>query len=71
MFGRDREIENLVTKILEAKRSRLAILGPGGIGKTSLHFLSSTIAEHIPVLVMTASSCHVKLQHVPIMSFLI
>lgn len=36
MFGRDRELENLVTKILEAKRSRLAILGPGGIGKTSL-----------------------------------
>ncbi|KAF9462735.1 hypothetical protein BDZ94DRAFT_1260615 [Collybia nuda] len=36
MFGRDGEIENLVTTILQTERPRLAILGPGGIGKTSL-----------------------------------
>ncbi|KAF8068749.1 hypothetical protein FPV67DRAFT_1652208 [Lyophyllum atratum] len=36
MFGRDAEIEKLVGVILQQPPARVAILGPGGIGKTSL-----------------------------------
>ncbi|KAF9014256.1 hypothetical protein BDQ17DRAFT_1230703 [Cyathus striatus] len=36
MFGRDKEIEEIITLIIDNKSSRVAILGSGGIGKTSL-----------------------------------
>ncbi|GLB42038.1 hypothetical protein LshimejAT787_1100530 [Lyophyllum shimeji] len=36
MFGRDKEIGDMVDVILQQPPARLAILGPGGIGKTSL-----------------------------------
>ncbi|KAG6825973.1 hypothetical protein H0H92_001645 [Tricholoma furcatifolium] len=36
MFGRDSELEQIVTIIQEASPARIAILGSGGIGKTSL-----------------------------------
>ncbi|KAA1476434.1 TPR-like protein [Dentipellis sp. KUC8613] len=36
MFGRNHEIQELVTSIQQKAPARIAILGPGGIGKTSL-----------------------------------
>ena len=36
MFGRDDEIRQLVDTIMDHSPVRLSILGPGGIGKTSL-----------------------------------
>ena len=36
MFGRDDEIRQLVDAIMDHSPVRLSILGPGGIGKTSL-----------------------------------
>ncbi|KAG5637354.1 hypothetical protein H0H81_004866 [Sphagnurus paluster] len=36
MFGRDAEIARIVDVVVHQKSTRIAILGPGGIGKTSL-----------------------------------
>ncbi|TFY54735.1 hypothetical protein EVG20_g9586 [Dentipellis fragilis] len=36
MFGREREIQEIVTTIEQKSPARIAILGPGGMGKTSL-----------------------------------
>ncbi|KAG8980233.1 hypothetical protein FRB93_009321 [Tulasnella sp. JGI-2019a] len=36
LYGRDEEVNNVATRIISTVSPRLAILGPGGIGKTTL-----------------------------------
>ncbi|KAG8874716.1 hypothetical protein FRB97_005690 [Tulasnella sp. 331] len=43
LYGRDGEVEKIVRRILELFSPRLALLGPGGVGKTAL---ALAIIEH-------------------------
>ncbi|KIJ28673.1 hypothetical protein M422DRAFT_270075 [Sphaerobolus stellatus SS14] len=51
MFGRDNELKDMLSHLMSNKPLRIAILGPGGMGKTTLalHFLNTgNVINHYP-----------------------